>query len=44
MLANFTPVPREAYTIGVPDGGWYRELLNIDAASMAAVTSKRTFV
>jgi 1,4-alpha-glucan branching enzyme len=30
MLANFTPVPREAYTIGVPEGGWYRELLNSD--------------
>ena len=30
MLANFTPVPREAYTIGVPAGGWYRELLNSD--------------
>jgi 1,4-alpha-glucan branching enzyme len=29
-LANFTPVPREAYTIGVPEGGWYRELLNSD--------------
>jgi 1,4-alpha-glucan branching enzyme len=30
MLANFTPVPRDAYTIGVPEGGWYRELLNSD--------------
>jgi 1,4-alpha-glucan branching enzyme len=32
MLANFTPIPREGYTIGVPDGGWYREVLNSDAA------------
>jgi 1,4-alpha-glucan branching enzyme len=32
MLANFTPVPREGYTIGVPEGGWYRECLNSDAA------------
>src|ERR1043166_1708047 len=31
MLANFTPVVREAYRIGVPEGGWYRELLNSDA-------------
>jgi len=30
--ANLTPVPREAYRIGVPEGGWYRELLNSDAA------------
>jgi 1,4-alpha-glucan branching enzyme len=32
MLANFTPVPRPAYRIGVPDAGWYRELLNSDGA------------
>ncbi len=32
MLANFTPVPRPAYRIGVPEGGWYRELLNSDGA------------
>jgi 1,4-alpha-glucan branching enzyme len=30
MLANFTPVVREAYRVGVPEGGWYRELLNSD--------------
>ena len=30
--ANLTPVPREAYRIGVPEGGWYRELLNSDGA------------
>ena len=32
MLVNFTPVPRPAYRIGVPEAGWYRELLNSDAA------------
>jgi 1,4-alpha-glucan branching enzyme len=31
MAVNFTPVPRPAYRIGVPEGGWYRELLNSDA-------------
>ena len=28
---NFTPVPREGYRIGVPDGGYWREILNSDA-------------
>jgi 1,4-alpha-glucan branching enzyme len=32
VLANFTPVPRLGYRVGVPEGGWYRELLNSDAA------------
>lgn len=31
-VCNFTPVPREGYRIGVPSPGWYRELLNSDAA------------
>ena len=30
MVFNFTPVPRGGYRIGVPEGGWYRELLNSD--------------
>jgi 1,4-alpha-glucan branching enzyme len=30
-VLNFTPVPREGYRIGVPEGGIYRELLNSDA-------------
>lgn len=30
VVANFTPVPRPDYRIGVPEGGWYRELLNSD--------------
>jgi 1,4-alpha-glucan branching enzyme len=29
---NFTPVPRAEYRIGVPDAGYYAELLNSDAA------------
>jgi 1,4-alpha-glucan branching enzyme len=32
MVTNFTPVPRPAYRIGVPESGWYRELLNSDGA------------
>jgi len=31
MIANFTPVPRPAYRVGVPEWGWYRELLNSDS-------------
>jgi 1,4-alpha-glucan branching enzyme len=31
LVANFTPVPRHDYRIGVPEGGWYREVLNSDA-------------
>jgi 1,4-alpha-glucan branching enzyme len=30
-IANFTPVPREHYRLGVPRGGLWRELLNSDA-------------
>ncbi|GIK96901.1 MAG: 1,4-alpha-glucan branching enzyme GlgB [Alphaproteobacteria bacterium] len=29
---NMTPVPRQAYRIGVPEPGFWRELLNTDAA------------
>ncbi|MSR82847.1 MAG: 1,4-alpha-glucan branching protein GlgB [Candidatus Latescibacteria bacterium] len=32
FAGNFTPVPREDYRVGVPQGGYYRELLNTDAA------------
>jgi 1,4-alpha-glucan branching enzyme len=31
VSANFTPVPREGYRIGVPAPGFYRELLNSDS-------------
>src|SRR6185295_5999395 len=32
MVFNFTPVPRAEYRIGVPEAGWYVELLNSDSA------------
>ncbi len=32
VVANFTPVPRENYQVGVPAAGRYVELLNSDAA------------
>ncbi len=32
VCANFTPVPRPDYRVGVPRAGWYHELLNSDAA------------
>jgi 1,4-alpha-glucan branching enzyme len=31
-VCNFTPVPRYDYRIGVPQDGYYREILNTDAA------------
>ena len=31
FCCNFTPVPRELYAIGVPDEGFYREVLNTDS-------------
>ncbi len=31
VLLNFTPVPREGYRIGVPQGGHYREAFNSDS-------------
>jgi 1,4-alpha-glucan branching enzyme len=31
MVLNFTPVPRTAYVMGVPEPGLYRELLNTDS-------------
>jgi 1,4-alpha-glucan branching enzyme len=32
---NFTPVPREGYRVGVPHGGYWREILNSDAREYA---------
>jgi 1,4-alpha-glucan branching enzyme len=32
VVANFTPVVRQLYWVGVPAGGRYRELLNTDSA------------
>ena len=31
MVANFTPVPREGYRIGVPFAGTWEEVINSDA-------------
>jgi len=31
VVANFTPVPRGNYRVGVPDKGFYREILNSDS-------------
>jgi 1,4-alpha-glucan branching enzyme len=35
MVVNFTPVPRPSYRIGVPEDGWYREILNSDGEMYA---------
>jgi 1,4-alpha-glucan branching enzyme len=32
-VCNFTPVPRQGYRIGAPRGGYWREVLNSDAAA-----------
>ena len=32
VVSNFTPVPREAYRVGVPRGGSWREVINTDAS------------
>lgn len=31
-VSNFTPVPRRGYRLGVPVAGFYREIINTDAA------------
>jgi 1,4-alpha-glucan branching enzyme len=31
VALNFTPVPRDGYRVGVPGGGFWREVLNSDA-------------
>jgi 1,4-alpha-glucan branching enzyme len=31
VVCNFTPVARSGYRVGVPRGGWWREVLNSDA-------------
>ncbi|MEW6328297.1 MAG: 1,4-alpha-glucan branching protein GlgB [Thermodesulfobacteriota bacterium] len=31
VVCNFTPVPRQNYRVGVPRGGFWREVLNSDA-------------
>ena len=31
VVCNFTPVPRTNYIVGVPEGGYWREIVNSDA-------------
>ena len=31
VVCNFTPVPRQSLRVGVPNGGYWREILNSDA-------------
>jgi 1,4-alpha-glucan branching enzyme len=31
VVANFTPIARANYRVGVPEPGWYREIFNSDA-------------
>jgi 1,4-alpha-glucan branching enzyme len=31
VCCNFTPVPRADYRVGVPQAGWYQEILNTDS-------------
>jgi len=31
FVCNFTPLPHQAYRIGYPEGGEYREIFNSDA-------------
>jgi 1,4-alpha-glucan branching enzyme len=33
VVVNFTPVPRPGYRIGIPEAGYYAELLNSDSAT-----------
>lgn len=35
VACNFTPVPREAYCLGVPRDGFYREIFNSDSSHYA---------
>jgi len=35
VACNFTPVPRVKYRVGVPFGGWWKEVLNSDAREYA---------
>ena len=33
VVCNFTPVPRHGYRLGVPEAGFWREVINTDAAA-----------
>jgi len=32
VVCNFTPMVRQNYRLGVPEGGWYEEILNTDSS------------
>jgi 1,4-alpha-glucan branching enzyme len=32
VVCNFTPVVRQSYRLGVPEGGWYQEIYNSDSS------------
>ena len=32
VVSNFTPIPRNAYRVGVPRAGYYREIINTDSS------------
>lgn len=42
FVCNFTPVPRPGYRVGAPVEGFYRELLNTDAAETPRTTAGAT--
>jgi 1,4-alpha-glucan branching enzyme len=33
VILNLTPVPREAYRLGLPRGGFWKEVMNSNAAA-----------
>ena len=35
VVCNFTPIPRKEFRVGVPHGGYWREMLNSDAREYA---------
>src|SRR4030095_690323 len=35
VACNFTPVPREKYRVGIPSGGYWKEVLNSDGKEYA---------
>ena len=39
VVSNFTPVPRQGYRVGVPQGGQWREVLNTDGAGYGGSNS-----
>ena len=39
FACNFTPVPRPDYTLGVPEAGFYEEILNTDSAEYGGSNS-----